>query len=682
MEWRTPHPKIVHDCNLDAALTEWIRTVPVDVLVDILLTTPRGLGADLTTGVSYDFSFWQRASMAFYVNPFFSTRAAVSIDTATLREMAQYTPEEQRRARKIPITCELSLLGTGPRDVGIVDLPTAAGKTAWVASVGLMILTGTNWTRLVAEHTQKLSGVMFSGPMVPRVARMLLIACAASTFTHFTNTVTRLVPRVHDLDPTVHVDVWTTMKEYSTLRACADPSRIVVWIIPVSQLNAVLRQHPDVTVAVCVTDEYTQDTPRERFATDRSTVLKQIIAQATPQALQEATQGNRSWIKEVFGGSLLAPKAIRTLVQRRCWNDATLAARQLCMLDLMTLTPFRDRVRRDLAPLVPNGLHITFVRSRRVTLASHLENSEVDLVPASFPNLLLSYLRPFALDDASRLRVEEAVTNNHMVPDELETLLDGLTSRYSHTSRAPVDRLKERIQEFSQSCPICLDDAATGINIFGCCGYCVCTVCFHSCAHRCPFCRTEVRSNLPRSEVDAPEVVEQRMEERQNELYPMAPVPVTFDPGELRRHTQITNLTRSLHHLRAQFFTRTLIVVERPWTAGDISRYIDLPVMQSRTGYEITRVDHVLTGKGTVFSRIKARFDTPDPAPQALLCFGINEQFLVGTDLAYADSLVTVGTIHDNILTQALGRIFRPRRERDNSRPVPMIKIYTPSLAR
>lgn len=681
LAWRTPSARIDHVHTMETSLDEWVRDVSVEDLARIIRTTPRGLSADPVTGVSFDFAPWQRISMAFYVRPFFPTTSRVTIDTATLRELADYAPEELARARRLPISAELSTLEGTMRDFGIVDLPTAAGKTAWVLSVALMTLSGDHYDALVREFLAKLSGTMFKGPSTPRIARLAIVAAAGTTFNHFVTTLTRLVPRFAEVDASVRVVVWCTMSKHHSTRAAFEmpPDVVVVWIVPPAKLNGVLREHPDITVPLCIVDEYTQDTPRERYVSDRSTVMKRMIAQATPQALQRATMGSHSDLKEIFGGFLVAPQHIHRLVRRREFKDATFAVQQLCKLDQMTLTPFRERVRNDLRSLVPNGMFITFVRSRRVTMASHILDAQTDLVPISLTHVILKYLDPFRPDAASQERIRATVTDHSMAPTDITTLLDGVTSVVPNAERSVVDRLKTRITEFTSSCPICMNEDASGIHIMGCCGYCMCDGCFH--AHRsrrCAFCRTEMRTHIPRSE-SADEAT--AADPLVLDPYPPASTSV-FDPPQMRRNTQVANLTHTLHHVRAIGCTRVLIIVERPSLHRD-DLTLDVPRLSSRTGIAITRVDDLIRGKGTQFAKVKAEFDAPDPRPMALICYGIDERFLVGTDLAHADCVVTVGSLQtsasDSILTQALFRVLRPRRERDNTQPLRLFKIYTGS---
>lgn len=678
IRWRTPPVELLHTHTMAESLHRWIREVSEDDLTKIIDTTPRGLTADPHSGVSYDFTPWQRISMAFYVTPFFPCTSRVEIDTPTLRRMALYGEGEM--ARRVPISEELSLVAGTMRDIGIVDLPTAAGKTAWVLSVALMLLSTRHFDSLCEEYVQKMRGTMFKGPMTPKIARLAIVATAGTTFDHFTTTLARLIPVWSETDPAVTVVVWTAVgKAHTVSRALQMPaSTVVVWVIPPSKLNDVLRECTDVTVPLCIIDEYTQDTPRQRTAVNQSPVMKQIITQATPQALQAACCGHTNILKEAFGGFLHEPRIIDRLVRRRNFKEATQAVQQLCKLDLMTLTPFRTLVREDLRPLVPNGLDVTFVPSRRSTIVSHILDLETDLVPASLTRVLLHYLRPYPLDEASRTMIEQTVTDNQTSPQEIVTVLDRVQSIDHRADRAVVDRLKERILEFTTSCPICME-AQSGIHIMGCCGYCLCDTCFHlSGTSRCAFCRTDL--------VQAGNVVTPDAGDEGDE-YPEAP-PVAgeedeaFVPRQMRSNTQITNLTLTLHRARAVGCKRLLLVVERQALGVDEDRFINANLLSSRTGIAITRVDDIIRGKGARFAKVKADFDSPNPAPMCLMCYGIDERFLVGTDLAHADGIIAVGSISHKILTQALGRVFRPRRDRDNTVPMRLWKVYTTTRVR
>ena len=151
----------------------------------------------------------------------------------------------------------------------------------------------------------------------------------------------------------------------------------------------------------------------------------------------------------------------------------------------------------------------------------------------------------------------------------------------------------------------------------------------------------------------------------------------TLAPQTMHRNCILTNVTHVLHHLRCEARNRILIVLERPEFGSNLSGQIHLPRLSLVTGIDIVRVDGILKGKATEFSAVKRRFDSPDPRPMALLCFGVIDTFMVGTDLASADAIVVVGNIPSYILTQAVARTLRPNDQRDNTRPIPQINIYS-----
>ena len=683
--WRTTHTKVHTDFNLERELDRWIRDTPVEELARLIDETPTGLAADEDTGISIQFTLWQRISMIFYATFPVTVTSEVRINTESLRELAGYGPNDPNQ-RKMPIVVKRTMLGGTMPDFGIVDLPTAAGKTAWSFSVSFLAVSSHHFPRLVSEHRDKQKGSIVKGTADMRVARMVLVATSGSTFEHFVQTLRRLLPEFRAKEPNAHVVMWHKMSKHYSVEVAADmPNTIVFWIVPVKELNGVLRAHPDISVAVCVTDEFTVDTPKVRSNTSMSPTLKQMILQATPQALERATHGARSLLKEFFGGRLHAPKAISELIYYRNYAEAQVAAEQLTLLNLSTpLFPFRARVRGDLARLVPPALDVHFVKSRRITYTSHLLRSQSDLVPASLVNVIVSVLRPYRPTTESISKFRRAVENRVVSPRELEQHMQQIVSiNPDHFDRAHLDRIIERLREFSTCCPICLQDNPQGdFKVFGCCGYCVCDQCFDACA-RCAFCRTTIPSAIPRADAMLPDEAPEEAPDADD--YPACPdlgdvhLKTLLDTHTLATRKQITNLTMTLHCLKHVGARRTLLIIESVGSDAS-SGYLNHHLMGQQTGFDIVPIDNTLRGKGSQFVAIKRRFDSPNPAPMALLSFCSrygdgDDRFLVGTDLAFADSIVTVGSIPDKILTQALGRMFRPRASRDNQKPMLMVKI-------
>lgn len=667
MKWRNPSSRIHHKTDMDASIREWVGKISDTELASVLGKAPKGLGAHPDTGESFDFTPWQRLSMCLYVDPPFPVTSLVKIDTATLRALAEYATNS-RSGRQMPIRCHMSVRGT--RDLVIVDLPTSAGKTSWIIATSLMLITE-SYERLLTEFVGRSIGIPIMGSTTNVTARLAIIACGPSTFDHFVTTARRIVAQVTGRD----VRIWTGSGSAHTVQAAAElPSdEAVIWILPLSKLTSVLRAHPNVIVPVCAMDEYTQDVPRERYIVDRSQVLKYMIANATPQAFTQATSG-RSILSEYFGGAIVPPRRIAGLVRSRQFNAATQACRQLCLLDLVTLTPFRDHVRRDLGHLIPKGVLVTFVKSKRVTMASHLNDSASDLVPASFRNVLLKYLVNFSLTSDSRERLDTILESGPIAISDFVTALEGLTSiREGTTVNIYMERLISRVNEFSEGCPICMAETSdtNELRLCGCCGYCVCSDCHDRATmrKRCPFCRCDVTSNIERLDALCENERQRVEEERLRTIYPDSTVP--FDPPSMRNNEQIANLTLSLRHLIAPG-ARLLLIIEtsmRTWSHG-----VEL---ERRLGADFVRVDDLMTGMGTQFASVKRRFDSPDPRPICLVSLGMNDHFLVGTDLAHATGIIVVGNISERIFTQAMGRVLRARRGRDNTQPIQMIRIYS-----
>ena len=669
--WRTvTDDGIERTTSAHDALVAYVQSQSVEAIAAVLDTVPSGVGADPHTGRAFDFLPWQRLSIAHWRAHLFDVTSRVFVDTPVLRRIAQYRDNE--RARKIPVRAEMSIHKGSCPDVFICDAPTASGKTAWSLAAAASLLIDFDAVR--DDYARTMQGKIVQGPPVVRMARLMIVASAATTFSHFVDHGKRLAPRLLAMDETLDVVVWDTVSRSTSTRIACDTNALVMWFVPVSKLNTVLREHPDVTVPVVVVDEYTVDTPRERCGTEKSAVFKQVITQATPKALEQSTSGNRSVLKEYFGGQLLQPALLRDFLQRRNFVTAQLCAEQMVKLDLMTMMPFRAHIRNELRSLVPCGLFVRYVRSARVTVASRLMGTSVDLVPANLTNVLLHKLARFHPTEDSCRRLTNVLDQHVVSPVGLCAVLRTLQSQaLSHTDLQTRDRLCDRISEFCNECPICRNEGMDNMHMFGCCGYCVCTDCSSTQrTNACPFCRAPIVHTLLRAALCVPTLPLVR--------YPNAIDVGVLDGdfGVLRRKTQSYNLTQILHYLKATNHRRVVVVVERYGYVADLSSTIDVSTLSSRTGTDIVRVDTMLgQGTGAAFAAVKRRFDGPDPVSMALLCYGIEDGFLVGTDLNTADAIVVVGEIESRILTQAIGRVMRPNPTRDNSRPIDMFLIYS-----
>lgn len=311
MVWReVGDTRITHKHNLNAKLQQWVRDHTEVEIATALDRIPPGLGADPHTGRSWNFCAWQRLAAAHWCSQLFDTTTRVEINTEDLRSMAKYTEAEMARARKIPIATQMTMYEGSCPDKFICDLGTAGGKTSWSIAAALSKLIGNQFSLLKQEHHQKSMGTFVNGPADLKIARTVVIAAAGMTFQHFVDTAKRMIPRVEAMDSTIDVQVWDKNgKQWNTtIAASLNPNVVLIWVVPVERIMEVLRHDPSVTIPIVITDEFTVKTPKERSPTDQSFVMKNLITQATPQALQDATRGNRSWFKDEMGGSSTRPR--------------------------------------------------------------------------------------------------------------------------------------------------------------------------------------------------------------------------------------------------------------------------------------------------------------------------------------------------------------------------------------
>lgn len=688
IQWSSVHIAIDFRETKSLDLLQWIRDVPLDELSARLAEVPTGVDGDHGLP-GFEFTKFQRLSLSTWIELPFDVAVSLCADADTARALS-------RSSRKTnPISSYFAMIkGTVP-DVSLVDFPTACGKTAWAVAAAALLTSPMRWQKLLNEFKAKRAGAIFQGTHSMTIARLVIVATAASTFEHFKTTIERSIPVWTRLWPDLNYVLWSTVSKHNSVKAASmlPVNTVVFWIIPMCKYNNVLREFPAMAVAAMISDEFTVDTPRERSKTNHSVVLKALLTQATPQALVQATRGHRSWLKDLLGGTLHAPNSIHDLLWYRSFTEAQLACDQACKLNLMSMTVYRELIRNDLKNIVPRGMDVHFVRCQVVTFAAHLLRSEVELVPADFCNVLLRYCSTLHLTNESIESIRLLTAARGVSSTELITTLCALTSRVPSiniSSTACIMRLKDRVREFCSACPICWQPEQDAFKIMGCCGYVVCQACFGALS-RCAFCRKNIPSAIPVSQVPVPQSSFTNVANLDSATVdhhrPQFQVGRSFDQ-DLAQYTgllqlQASNLISTLHVLLHHGYVRPLIVIEK--NSYDSAEHLDWFVSAARiqrdTGYNVHRVDTRLAGKGSGFTVIKKEFDDTTNPPTALLCYGMEPSFMVGTDLVYADALVVVGSISSDLITQALGRTFRPRHGRDNSRCVKVVMIYSASHA-
>lgn len=673
VNWSRIDPRIVHSFDFEDKLIAWLRGTPVSVLAAALDAVPFGL-----EGLT--FTPWQRLGLCVMSCLPFSVTSSISASIEAIRELDVYAGQ-QRLARAVGMEATFSMRATSfPRCI-LCDLPTAGGKTAWSCAIASVAVCD-RFPQLRAEYRERaLHEAVVGLPELP-VARLVLIAPTASTFNHFVDAVERLVPVLARAHPHLCFHVWKGMKREHSIAAAsaADDCDVFFWVHPVDKRCKILRETPKVSVAASVIDEYSVDAPREKTRTSKAPVLHTVITQATPQALENATTGCSSWLQDVFGGALNGPNRLGRLLGSRCFKEAQLCMEQACKLDLFTMSAFRRHVRDDLRALVPCGFEVVFVRARRVSIASHLVRSSADMVPASLLTVVCRFVPALIPEQSAHLEnilqpsllnvraLREAVTSLPPLASHLPPATPHL-SQNTAAQAAAIARLVERIDEFASQCPICLEEDQSQVMMCACCGYCTCQGCWARTA-RCPFCRsgilTERVAGVEARDAQAIETYPTRVEAA-------ADVITTLTENVSQAHSQLFNLSQVLACAAAHRRRRFLVVVESD-SRHTAPTEAEFARITQATGVEL----HVprISGAGTRFHEIKKRFDSNDPTPIALVSF-MASSLLVGTDLTFVDCVITVGAIHAALLTQAIGRVFRPRASRDNALPILIARVYS-----
>jgi hypothetical protein len=674
-EWRRV-PLVDHSYDFKPQLERWITETPTPTLANLLDAVPRGLHG------SFEFTPWQRLSIAVMSRLPFAVTSRVSITEERLQEHCSTRTTSCNHKGGMGATFSMPR-GSFPRCI-LCDIPTAGGKTAWSCALAFMAVSPSRFPELRHDYRVAALHTAYGGLPELFVARLVLVAPTPTTWDHFVTTLTALLPEMQRLAPQLRFHLWVGMSKKHSVAAATDPvtvgtDDVFVWVHPMDQRSKILRASPNIAVVASVMDEYCVPTPREKYRTTKSPVLHTIITQATPQALVEATSGHTSWLKEMFGGTLSSPSQVERLLRFREFTNAHLAMEQVCKLDLFTVTPFRARIRDDLHELVPRGLDIFFVRSRRVTIASHLSGASADFVPASLLSVVSRVLVGLTTTQAQHLH--EHIQPSLLSLDQVRTALNTLPHPDSPAAprqtfevanpaqHAARGRLLDRLDEFRSACPICFEEGRDTLMIYGCCGFCVCYTCWTR-TRRCPHCRADI--------LGAPA---EAAEEPRDHVYPREVVRAPSFAATLAggatalSNNQLRNLAGVLLTMRAHGRKRLLIVIEvLPDTIG--LRVTEAELQRISTAVGVDLVTPRMTSMGTGFRDVKARFDGPDERPMAIVSF-MDTTLLVGTNLDVVDGVVTVGHISSSLMTQTLGRVFRPRASRDNTALVPLVRIFS-----
>ena len=685
--------------NFQEELLKYLQTVSVDELADRLLTVSDGLAADVTTGVAQKFTITQRLLISIVRKPpfarviTFKARYASLPDSGFLRfQFVDPTlPLPMNATTPKNINLQLSIAKGGVSEWTLMDVCTGGGKTGMTLALAASMLSEeyvADLTRHEEESNRNkivmsdISTALGDEPVIPgrvRMARLAIVATDASTYNHFVKTLEQLVTRMRVLDPNFQCNIWTKVgMNTSTLRAYEATLEGIVtfWVVPVGRLMDILKAHPHISVPVCIVDEY-RKAPTSAVNPVISPVAKIIIANATPQSLCDSIRGHSNRLKDFFEGVLHPPSSIGRQVARHEHKSAYLTAKNAAKLRLISTGPWmRERVRRELQQYMPPSIRVHYVKCTGRTAVARLAASSADFVPADFQSTLRHFLQNYYPTQDCMNKLVDLLKTSPPLSVVVKFLKEGLHSTNPSPNESIKERAISRLEEIDEECPICFKQM-TGVQdhaLCGACGYGMCTTCRARCP-RCPFCRDSLPRELARANVMRNETRTEEAAETTTTMQTDTPetthemcARLTSTPG-----SQYDKFVRVLRGLGEAGFKRTLIIVER----HRFDREINMTNLQEETGFQMPPkpVNALLTGKGREFAKIKADFDSPDPRKKALLSHGVDDKFLVGTNLDHVDSLVVVGEVERRILEQTLGRVFRPRVTRDNTKPIEMVCI-------
>lgn len=671
--WSSCGPDVRVEMDMHKRLCQWLRALSDDELDDAMSLVPIGMTADPERGFSVRFTPWQRVCVYVMVCRPFDVTCTLDISRDVLVRLGNYKPIDSKPTTGMHI--HNSVLRGSMLDFSMMDLPTAGGKTS-LSCCAAFLVVGPMFHDIKQAFRSALHGRVCKLPLRVPIARVVLIATGASTHDHFVTTIERLMPEFKRISGKP-IKIWKQVGASTRLSLAFEEDVIVFWVVPIAQLNAVLRLEPEVSIAVGIVDEFVK-VPSDRLRKPMSPIVKRIVLQATPQKL---TCSGRNWITEVFEGPLNAPCHIGSCLESRQLGQAVTIAHQAVELQLRGLGVFRSLVRNDLKMLMPAGLDVYTVVCTRASLVSLFLQQDSDLVPASLARVVSDALPTQYFTADSMQRLQTLLRTNEVNPSSLAAALEALvvvrTEYVDHRCQRvelQAKRMAEHTRELvMEHCPVCFEQVDT-VQLMGCCGGCVCAHC-HSRMSRCCFCRTAIPSMLPRSDA-----------ERQEVSSPIQALPIV-DPStpvdlgslltEYTRATfpQLRNVAGALIALFAVGARRALVTVQANAACAMFLGHV-VTELATMSHWNVTHVDPLLNGKGTEFAKWKrCFFDTLDSTPRVLLTVGMNEKVLIGTNLDFVDGLVVVGDVRHSLLVQMIGRVLRPRASRNNQRPIPVVRI-------
>ena len=662
-KWLKVPDFLTYSNNFEDKISKWISEISISDLENIM------------SSFSTFFTPWQRLFIYYVCKHPISYSVSLTAGAQVLNQKRDdYVGYQSSKKRKIDISAAFSSFENVTQTINILPIGTAGGKTSMSISIGNYLIT-TGFEDLKRQYISRCAGIPFSGFGEPEVVPLVLVCSFGGVHNHWINECNRLMNDFMNICPGVHYNIWDGQgKDKSiedALNNYKENGTVTFWFLQIQKMNEELRKNPYIAVAVMITDEMTVDTPREKTKTNKSPVCVNLLPQATPQALVESTRGCTSWLKEAFNGEMTSINYISRYIDHGRYKEAQNVAEQYCKLMQFMPMFFREQIRFDLQNMVPVGMNILHIKSKRGTLASHLMDSTADIVPASFQNVLKSNI-PYHQFDYETCGLKDLdcllKTSTSIKIEEILDRLKEIKSRanVALSSIPSVSRMISRMQDFCEECPICWSKSESP-RMMTCCSYCVCSTCFNN-INRCAFCREEINDHV---EVQTEHEVE-------NEFLTQCDLEGTIFFNTNNSNLQMKNLGLVLKSMSEHDYKRILLMTDiYSLTREATNKFISN--IYEKFGFHVYNTENATNGKGTSFKFIKENFDSIEKhsEPIILLCNNHHHSnVLVGVDFKYADAMIVVGDVVPRLATQLVGRVFRPLKERDNNKFIPFVRIY------
>lgn len=583
---------------------------------------------------------------------------------------------------------------------------TGNGKTSMAVMVAFAIGTEHGFSKVCREHCERHQGIPMTGDMT-KIARVVVFAVPPQVFDNFETTIHAMEHEWPRLAPGIRLCVWGKRcgpgKTHNLQKAfAASRDTLTLWVVAANQLNKALEVDPvtnpsGIIVPLIVTDEDPVKSKNKQL----STAISQMYLNATLSGLDEASRGNKSMIKTYFGGNFTSPCEIKRLLRYRNWDAADNAIRQMLLLNLVASQSMRVIVRESLAPVMPAGVDILWLPCRQ-SMTAYIANTSQDLLPRSLGGTLLCALQSVCLDDASLELLANMPARGTMTSDELIALLQQLRSRLTFPSDEartaaflPLNRIIEKIREYQGSCPICHDEGHSDDFILcSNCGTAMHSECLErwfqtSMSRRCPMCRGAMAldDNSGTSNTTSRSTLYDEDKLTQAELAnipcndPFARMKDYLDVviGDTMRY-QAASLVRVMQAYLHAGGKRLLCITE----PGGDAELFDLHALASATGFQLWNMQSLLRGsQGGQFPIVQRKFnDLTDTTPIGLVSFGQTSELIAkGTDLKGSILLIVVGSVTQDLVTQAFGRILRANSQRTGHCRTTIVRIYAGRVA-